>query len=766
MNDKLFLYYIMEQDGRTARIVNDVVQYLGQPAALPQTPSAWFDIAIIWERNMNRYGNVRNLSLPLGFVLDGAQILRDGLYRSNIDRKLYLLIQRRVTEIDALFFRTFYKYLYKGELDFSTMKDEQGEPKVTINIQEGGVQKLWDANDTTEYFIPFDEDAVNLYMDGVIFDRSAKFVAYGEVDNAINTNTHALPVVFVNAEGTGQGIAFFSQQLEDIPLSVVAYVDDSGNYSIINSGTVPVTFNYTGAFPFECIQSDVNAAYRIIMVKQDGVEITAYDTLAAMVAGTVYPGTINQAITLAPGERVFFLGRFYGFFTGVGVAISFLESGSVTATFTSRAAATTVKAFKPYDLYRKLAEKLGILSVSSVILQACTYLVTSGDGLRGITAAGVKTTMAAFWKSYNIYLKAGIAVQNQVLVFESRDQFFTTGSSTDLGPAQNFTITPAKDLMFSSIKVGHREQSIDDVNGKFDFNGYQIYTSPITRDTKQIDLQSDYKAGPYEIEITRINNDGKTTTDANTDNDVYVIDGKEEPLIQTVLVSFIASGNYIVFPLSPVIVPGQMFRVTGSVSNDGVYTVTDVITSTVQQVSTDITITVSEAAVSVTIEFLSGGVWILRRDIVVTSGVPSPSTIFNVALSPHRLLLLHGPWLRGALSGYEPGKLIFQTGNRNNDLVAGGITDNADVPINTLGAAMFAPWYFELETQVPVSLSDTLDTTPDKDFSGTWGNEAFEGFLIHAGLAPNTQAEQEYKLLAAPGTDITKFIKLPPNGQD
>jgi hypothetical protein len=165
----------------------------------------------------------------------------------------------------------------------------------------------------------------------------------------------------------------------------------------------------------------------------------------------------------------------------------------------------------------------------------------------------------------------------------------------------------------------------------------------------------------------------------------------------------------------------------------GTYTITGVSSVLIAQIINVAETVVSEANVPVTITLLTGIVYSLRRDIAVTAGVPSPATVFNVGLSPKRILLTHGAWLRGVLQGYEGGKLIFQSGNRNNDLIAGGITEKADVAITSLAPAIISPWYFEFDTQAPATLPAIMEETPNKDFSGLWGPVPFEGFLIEGG---------------------------------
>lgn len=317
--------------------------------------------------------------------------------------------------------------------------------------------------------------------------------------------------------------------------------------------------------------------------------------------------------------------------------------------------------------------------------------------------------------------------------------------------------------MYSSIKVGWQEQASNDVNSinlKADFNGFHIYTTPIKRVSKEMDLQSPYKAGPLEIENLRQNLDGKTTSGGQTDNDVFVLDvvtGANS--IQNVLLSFVASGNYIVFPASPKIIVGAVFSILGTASNDGTYTVTAVETlTTTQTVHTDQTITVSEPVVLAQVTFISGQVFILDRSVIPDSGVPSVATIFNVRLRPSELFKKHYRWIRSYLYGYDADTIEFQSSNRNAGLVVGGLTDGRDVAISSMGVRIYIPSYLEYTTRVPISLQDTLEASPNKTFANDWEDVRYAGFLIKAGLAPNSRQQQVYKTLLTLENDPKTLI--------
>ncbi len=82
--------------------------------------------------------------------------------------------------------------------------------------------------------------------------------------------------------------------------------------------------------------------------------------------------------------------------------------------------------------------------------------------------------------------------------------------------------------------------------------------------------------------------------------------------------------------------------------------------------------------------------------------------------------------------------------------------ENANVEIGT--DKLYSPWYFDFDTLVPIDLAKTLDQFPNKAFSFIYNDETFVGFAIKPAIAPNDNKEQAFKLLAAPLTDMSKFV--------
>lgn len=744
MSLKPFLYYLVESDGRVRQISNGIVTSLNKKTPLQNSPAGWSDILIKWLRNTDRHGQVRTFSLPLGFVRDGAKILRNDMYRFNIDRELYLLIQRLTNKIDATNYSERYNFFYKGQLDFSTFDDDPGESVVNMNIMEGGISKLVKANENTQYLIPFDEDAINIQHDGVFLQEKDNFI----IQTGPTAADHIIGTLFINKDGNAAALAAFTV------------------YTFNNSGgaidfTTSLDYFFTTAQAITGINVDVSILANYTRFTTGDVNFKIVSNLGQDIPIYTYSGdtgVIQFATTVTldsvAGEKFFLVCEV------PGVNGMDYQETELHINFQSRKSTTFIKAFRPLDVYKKLCIKLGIdvNKVVSTSLAGSTYCLTSGDAIRGLTS-GIKTSINDFFKAYNIYLFLGWYIKD-ITEIEGRDKYYDPVDPVVLGNVADMKIAPATDMIFSSIIFGHAEQQVDDVNGKYDFNGQLIYTTPVKAGGgKKLEMISPYKAGPYEIEIIRINLEGKTTTDAIQDNSVFVIDvalGDGAPITATV--SFVTSFNGFFITSAAGLFAGQKIRITTPL-NTGEYIIESIGSVLIAQlVILQGGPVVDEATVPATIEIVTGQVYGLDRSVIPTAGVPSPATIYNVRLRPDALLSLHYRWIRSWLYNYEPGILRFEQANRNSDLVVDGLKSGRDIAIASMGAIMFKPYYFNFGTKVPIDLVETLSITPNKSFLPIWEGDSYQGFLIEAGIAPNTRQPQVFKLLCGPETDVTKLI--------
>lgn len=768
MSLKPFLYYILKEDGRSAKVVNGVVTYTGVPTPLPQVPDDGGGMQIAWERSLTDHGLNRNFSLPFGYVRDGLRIIRDALYNQSIEEKILLLIQTlTLVLVPGISYNWLYDYLYRGEIDLSAAEDSVD--MINVPCMEGGLHKLLKAGRATKYTYPFDVEAVTVYNDGIILDANGHYVVAGTISNETFFNKHTIPITFVNSDGVVPGTAYFTQEIQDVVPDQATYFGASTNYFIINNSGASKTYNIKGTVKWMCTDNSASLSYRWRLTKQNNTHIDVYNSTVAgaIIVGLVYNVPVDINFTLANGEKMFFWGEFFGA-GGVAIVADFLEGSELDVTFDSRGAASFIKGYKKSTLYRKLIGSItgDENNASSALCTLWDYIIlTSGDAIRGLTDAQITTSLDDFKQDVDATFMAGLAVANDKVELEARERYYDDSNPIDLGTIKDLVISPAVDFIANKFKHGHIKPDIEDINGRYDPNGSNEFTGPYTKVVADYSMVSQYKAGSLEIESLRLNLDGKVTTDDNRDSSVYVMNCLPAAAIQTVLLSFVSSGNYIVFPLLPVVAIGTKFKVTGSVSNDGTYEVTNVIYGIAQTVYTNVTITIPEFVVSVTVEFMGGQVLTLNRPTYTTlDGVPN-ATIYNLPnLTPKAMLLAHWRWIKSMHYGLELFKLVFNSGGKNTELltVLAGVTidEDADVPLDTAGSVLFLPFIATFLTEVPIDLVSLLEANPNRCFTAydEQRDVQITGFNLLAGLSVSDRKEQEFRLLLSPENDLTLLL--------
>jgi hypothetical protein len=752
---KKFLYYILKPDGRSGKVVNGVVTYSGQPSPLPQTPNGWQQLLLEWSRSADKHGLISKASLPFGLVRDAAKIVRDGMYKETIETKLLILIQRLEVVLTLTTFNFLYSYFYRAEIDLSKVED--GLDMLNVPLNDNSVSNQLEAAWDTVVDIPVDSDpeAVLVKMDGIKKEYTKNYdIPSGQ--QIYGTADFYLGMTGLPSEGTNPNIGYF-----DIPLTVATAYPNTDYFSavaalsqqVIITGTVSIYFDKSVS-PVLRIETNISGGF-------PQYELIPFAT--AEPAGTIKTYIINSTVTIPAGDKLNM--KIFGGnpvdpttqFTVVG--------GSLTLKTDYRQSTTYIKALKHITLFERIISKIvPSATISSDLLTVSGLVYTTGDAIRGLPGSILSTSISDFFQDANSTFMAGIDVIENNIEIEGRVKYYDTTEVTDLGNVIELIKRPANEYMANTYKFGHKKQDIEDINGKFDPNGNNLFTGPRQR-KNEYNMVSDYKAGPYEIEDLRLNLEGKTTTDNNSDKDIFVIAATGNDTI-TANVTFSEALGGMVVSNPDGFLPGQQIRITGSVNNDGVYDISSVVSILVAYVVQFVQPVADESTpVSVTIDFLLNPIYTLTRPVYSTiEGVPD--TIFNLAfLTPKTMLFAHKRWIAGMNAGLGSSKIKFSSGKENQNtslktVLAGFTTDeDKDEAISSFGEPMFLPWYFIFKTEVPVSLPELLEDNPNRCFKFTdeYGND-WTGFLIMAGIAPNEYTAQEFKLLAAPGQDLTKLI--------
>lgn len=672
MKGKDFIYFLLDENNNSYYAYGDTVLSTAALKPLDFTPNGWTKIQIQNQRNPTYFALDRSFSVPLEYLKDGGHILKYIYYNYGVEAKVYMSICEQRLYFDATHYGYYYTLLYRGEIDLAQFKHDS--TKVTVNIMEGGLVKLIKAYENTKYEIPVDvPEAIDVLMDGISLHASSKWI----IQPGASVGVHLPGALFINSEGTQ-----FDTLSHTIYLQGSVDFNNSDQYIFENQGQNAINVRIKG---FIKVRADVTYPYGIGVQENSAIGISLY-TNPALPGGVETTINFDANYALGVGKHLFLSANYIA---DPLVRVHYLD-GEFTFSYESIYKSTTIKALRPLYVFQQLISKIsdGAYIPQSTFLQNNEdIVVTCGDAIRGITGSVIKTSLRDFFTSYNSDFGLGMGMIGNTLRLEEKAYWVQYADFIDLGEVKNMKVSPAADLLINNIKNGSPNQDYDDVNGKEEFNTTQERSAPITRVARELNLISVYRKDCYGIEFTRLNLDGKTTTDNDSDNDVFMIHVEDAPQI------------------------------------DGLYHLD---------------------------RSLNAG----------ATGLLTPSTVFNLYLTPARGIRRNGNYIRSLFYKLEHKYLKFQTTDKNNAVVAGGITENADIEIASLDAALFSCNYLEFETKVPYNLFEILNASPLKAFAGTWAGFSFIGIPVKVSVQPGDNASQTFQLLASPATDLTTLITI------
>lgn len=705
MQGKDFIYFLFDENNNSYYAYGDTVLTSASLRPLEFTPDGWKKIQLQNQRNQTYFAVDRSFSVPLEYLKDGAQILKYIYYNFGVEAKVYMAVCKQELYFDATHYGFYYSLLYRGEIDLANFKHDG--VKVTVNIMEGGIVKLIKAYENTKYEIPVDvPEAVEILADGIELKQSASFIVLDSSVDDLNGN-HSVPLTLIGQETIS---SFNIKSVERVQLGGNNGTDQNNKlaqeqlwfYKASTNAPVSLKWNFNMTAQLAPGMSPNPAVVLFLVVRNlrdDGSIVGS--TLLNQFSGPTnvyrknnFSGTVTVT-GIEPGSSLYlFMGINIVGAAGDRVVLFHYDNQEpyefeiTDALYKHRE--TIIKALRPLYIFEQLISKItnGAYVPQSAFLQSIQdVVVSSGDAVRRISGSVIKTSLRDFFTSYNSDFGIGMGMIGNTLRLEEKAYWVDYTDPIDLGEVSRMKVSPATDLLVNNIKAGSPNQEYDDVNGKEEFNTTQERSAPITRVAKELNLVSVYRKDCYGIEFTRINLDGKTTTDDKGDNDVFMIHIEDAP------------------------------------RGDGYYHLD---------------------------RSLNSG----------ATGLLTPSTVFNLYLTPARGIRRNGNYIRSLFYKLDSRYLTFQTTDKNSAVVAGGITENADIQIASLDAPLFSCNYLEFETKVPYNLFDILNATPLKAFTGTWAGFTFIGIPDKISIQPGDNAAQTFKLLASPTTSLTDLIAI------
>lgn len=489
---------------------------------------------------------------------------------------------------------------------------------------------------------------------------------------------------------------------------------------------------------------------------------------------------------------------------------------------------STSYALQPLQLGRELVRLMtdGRYTMESEFFTTHNNIVAAGgEAIRGLANAVLKTSFQDFFNSYNTLFNLGVKVVDSILWIEpKKDLYNDSAEILDLGEVSDFAIGYAEEYLVNSVQIGYPVQDYDQRNGRYEFNDTVQWKLPVNAVNKPLDLVSKYRGDSYGIEFNRGKLNNKDSTDNKGDNEVFLINintygaagevsltaiknavnnysglitfdsetvtGGAENFIGTVVYeyvyhyaspqqvefNFIASGTRLTDTATFTIYLNGAAAASHTVDTLQVFNVSLSIGPTLKNgdivhIGIDNPVNLTSAGLQIKVlNAIPLSTFLLRRLTYDTptgapSGVPTNS-VYNVEeMTPKRMLLAHGNYLRGLLFQLPAEKITFQTADKNKDLstTLNGvtITEKADVTVSELADPLFLPFELTFTTRVVYRFPKTMSRLNSGNIKFTYNN--FPIYALPIGdmkCKPATDEAQEWKLLASPLNSLDTLLRL------
>lgn len=805
---KVYQFLLTDLQGRCFYVDNGVVKKMSLPGFdgttfspfLRQHPAGWKELQTSWATHSKYWGLFRAFTVPMQFIGDGAIIVRNQLYiGKGYEEEIYIrILQMNQNPTDAGYGK--YELMYIGRLDL-TQADDQLRHGITVPTLEAGVLTYLSSNDSVPYEYPLDinnNDGQILY-DGVNLYDKFKYVI-PEFQSATNDNGHttvstAIPISFESNEGDNVGIIQGDGQDEIVPADIDSYAASSANYFFSSASPIQVLVSGTVSFRM-LVTGDEGPNYLSLLIATSlGNKYYLVGTSGAQVEFTatqLVTYNLNQVINLAANEKMFLIAvisHFEGGATEVDVQWQF---SNVYLAFTSITPPSTSYFYFALTMWDKLVMSMsdGRYHGDSNFLRAHQNLVlTSTNSLRQLDGATVVYNVADFFNDFDCLKNMGLKVADNKLWIEPKTDLYKSDNQIfDIGEIADLHLIVANDQLANTGTFGYKSQDYRQRNGLLEFNTTTIFKFPVNTIKKDYTKILKARGDCYGIEYERAKIGSKDTTDSTGDNQVFIVN--------------------VTKPENP---PQQSYRWIKIVYNNGFSThyfldtgvYMDVILQPTLPLPTNIVTAdttlnqVAAGPAAFALYILNSGLYPnwnngiqYTGDVATIDGVTAvanmyipfraayssilgvrDNTVFNIEeMTPHRMMLAHGPQLHSMMLQLTAERITFQKTDKNGDLITtlGMVTiaEKQDEPISTLPNPYFMPYYAQFTTIVPLTFNKILSGLGTGYIRGTYYGQPI--YFLPIGkmdAKPTINQAQSWKILLSESlNDLGKLKNLSSEG--
>ncbi|MDR1339794.1 MAG: hypothetical protein LBK58_07070 [Prevotellaceae bacterium] len=492
-----------------------VLEHDGNSLELKYAPQGWRELEIEWMRSIkDSAGIYRTFAVPLRFVKEGADFMRNAMSKG-LEEDDFLKVYRH----------TYDSGNWKYELEFNC-KAVLVEMVVTdlffeCPFADEGLSNYLNKHAGSKYEIPIGKDYRIDVPDGVYIGGSAISITDSTAEKLGVFFYVQIPLNFL---GESYPLTFNDTNVDT----------DTKLFNAERGGTMSIHgaikfFTNSGGFDF----GDVDATVYLL---SNGVRTILGQTKFH------YFGTTRVVVINVDCEDFVFNAQDYylrlAFLNSDGTGQQMVDVGFQNAytdgtpdlrfDFEAQTAPFSFYGMPLYNLFQKVIEKIYPHSfniVSELLTKGIgkDIYVTSGDGVRGFDNAAIKLTLGELESSVNAVFATDCATHGNNYILEEKSYFFADVEIADVGEVKEPEITVATDVLANKIKVGYPDKEYDERNGRDEFNISLNFEVKINNNSETLDLMSVIRADSYGIQFTKINLEGKTTTDSDSDNDPFFV---------------------------------------------------------------------------------------------------------------------------------------------------------------------------------------------------------------------------------------------------
>jgi hypothetical protein len=325
------------------------------------------------------------------------------------------------------------------------------------------------------------------------------------------------------------------------------------------------------------------------------------------------------------------------------------------------------------------------------------FVITNGFQIRNFDSDNrpIRTSLNEMMNSLSALHCIGMSYEfdgtEEIVKIEKAEEFYKDVEILKIDNYQDYEEITAKDLIFNQVEVGYEKYLDEGASGLEDIHTKHQYQTPIKSQANKKPILCKYIASGEVIEKTRREQFSEKPKDSTSfDDNIFIIATIPFETIEA-LVSFFREEYYnpdtetnyfinrIMFTNNyNFLVVGYQFVISGSVSNNKTFTISEITTSTdgfthilvEEETANEVDATVNISLPDTTIQPES------QERINVISGTDA-DTFYNLCITPKRMLLNHAKFVNSGLRYKNGSDFLKLTDIKGNGEIATQFKEDA-----------------------------------------------------------------------------------------